>query len=205
MITFILYLGPYMNCGNNCLSIFLPSFFYHLWFVSLSIELDNTLLLLKSLSLYKGQILLRAGSKSVLWNWKALQGCKILQGTFFTQLCHQIFFSLRLSFIVIFYLPCYFLRSFRRWSNDKHDIGWILIFFFSCTGNCWIVRVWTAHWAGYCLLWKGSWLLPKWRSNNLCQLVQAESSTIRHSTRTVSLTTLCKYFTLVTVYAFWLL
>lgn len=71
-----------------------------------------------------------------------------------------------------------------------------LEFFFPYTGNCWIVRVRTQHWAGYCLLWKVSWLLPKWRSNNYCQSVQAESRTICCSTRTVSLATICKYFTL---------
>lgn len=70
------------------------------------------------------------------------------------------------------------------WTCDN----WVLPLY---TGNCWVVWIRTKYWAGCCLLWKVSWFLSKWRGDNFCKPVQAESGPIRCSAGTVRFYTFC--------------
>ena len=67
---------------------------------------------------------------------------------------------------------------------------------FPCVGNCWIIWGWTKHWESSRVLWKSSWLLPKWRSNYLCQSVQAKGCTLCCSTWTVSFSCVANTFSI---------
>ena len=73
--------------------------------------------------------------------------------------------------------------------------NWILLLY---AGNCRVVWVRTKYWAGCCLLWKISWFLSKWRGDNLCKPVQAESGPIFCSAGTVrSYTFFCIFYLLI--------
>lgn len=79
--------------------------------------------------------------------------------------------------------------------------NWILLLY---AGNCRVIWVRTKYWAGCCLLWKVSWFLSKWRGDNFCKPVQAESGPIFCSAGTVRSYTFFRIFYLLIISSIWI-